>query len=166
MKSYATIKAEIAKLEKQAEAARKAEIAGVISRIKEAIAAYGLTAQDLGFGSAAGRAARSNGGRGSAAARTTVGVPKYRDPQSGKTWTGRGKPPTWIAGVKDRTPFLIEGASQGGETGRRGAGKGRGRGAAKATNGVKRGGRKAGGRKGSMPAEKTAAVEMESGAAE
>jgi DNA-binding protein H-NS len=34
-------------------------------------------------------------------------VPKYRDPKTQKTWTGRGKPPAWIAGVADREPFLI-----------------------------------------------------------
>lgn len=35
----------------------------------------------------------------------------YRDPQSGATWSGRGRAPAWLAGVKDRTRFLIEGAS-------------------------------------------------------
>jgi DNA-binding protein H-NS len=33
-------------------------------------------------------------------------APKYRDPDSGKTWTGRGVAPKWIAG-KDRDTFLI-----------------------------------------------------------
>lgn len=33
-------------------------------------------------------------------------APKYRDPVTGQTWTGRGKPPAWIAG-KDREQFLI-----------------------------------------------------------
>ena len=32
---------------------------------------------------------------------------KYRDPNTGATWSGRGKPPQWIAG-KDRTPFAID----------------------------------------------------------
>ena len=27
----------------------------------------------------------------------TVVAPKYRDPTTGQTWTGRGKPPKWIA---------------------------------------------------------------------
>lgn len=163
MKSYAAIKAEIAKLEKQAENARKAEIAGVVARIKEAIAAYGLTAQDLGFGAA--RGARGGAARGASGARTTVGVAKYRDPQTGKTWTGRGKPPTWIAGVKDRTPFLIDASSSpGGEGARRGAkGSRKGRIATKAGMGVRRG---AGRRKSSSAPEKTPAVEMESGASE
>jgi len=33
-------------------------------------------------------------------------APKYRDPATGKTWTGRGKAPKWIDG-KDRSKFLI-----------------------------------------------------------
>ncbi|SAL60908.1 histone family protein nucleoid-structuring protein H-NS [Caballeronia peredens] len=31
----------------------------------------------------------------------------YRDPQSGATWSGRGRAPAWLAAVEDRTPFLI-----------------------------------------------------------
>ncbi|SAK67940.1 histone family protein nucleoid-structuring protein H-NS [Caballeronia temeraria] len=31
----------------------------------------------------------------------------YRDPQSGATWSGRGRAPAWLASVKDRAPFLI-----------------------------------------------------------
>ncbi len=34
-------------------------------------------------------------------------TPKYRDPKSGKTWTGNGKAPGWIAGAKNRDKFLI-----------------------------------------------------------
>ncbi|NPT58249.1 H-NS histone family protein [Paraburkholderia sp. 5N] len=36
---------------------------------------------------------------------------KYRDPKSGATWSGRGRAPAWLAGAKDRTQFLIDGAS-------------------------------------------------------
>lgn len=32
---------------------------------------------------------------------------KYRDPSTGATWTGRGKPPNWIKD-QDRDDFLIE----------------------------------------------------------
>jgi DNA-binding protein H-NS len=32
--------------------------------------------------------------------------PKYRNPTTGETWTGRGKAPAWIAG-KTRDSFLI-----------------------------------------------------------
>lgn len=32
--------------------------------------------------------------------------PKYRDPTTGQTWTGRGKPPVWIRD-RDRAAFEI-----------------------------------------------------------
>jgi DNA-binding protein H-NS len=108
MKTYSAIRAEIAKLEKQAEAARKAEVAGVVGKIKKAIAAYGLTATDLGFGGGkTKKAASARPAKTSTKASTSVGVARYRDPKTQKTWTGRGKPPAWIAGVKDRGAYLI-----------------------------------------------------------
>lgn len=33
-------------------------------------------------------------------------APKYRDPETSKTWTGRGKMPTWLVG-KNKNDFLI-----------------------------------------------------------
>lgn len=36
--------------------------------------------------------------------------PKYRHPETGATWTGRGKEPTWIRG-KDRAPYEIKEAA-------------------------------------------------------
>jgi DNA-binding protein H-NS len=38
-------------------------------------------------------------------------APKYRDPKTGATWSGRGRAPAWLASVKDRTRFLIDGAA-------------------------------------------------------
>ncbi|SAK90673.1 histone-like nucleoid-structuring protein H-NS [Caballeronia glebae] len=35
----------------------------------------------------------------------------YRDPKSGGEWSGRGKAPGWLAGARDRTKFLIDGAA-------------------------------------------------------
>lgn len=40
-------------------------------------------------------------------------APKYRDPATGATWSGRGPAPAWLAGAKDRTAFLIAGADEG-----------------------------------------------------
>ena len=37
--------------------------------------------------------------------------PKYRDPKTGATWSGHARPPAWIASARDRTKFLIDGAS-------------------------------------------------------
>lgn len=35
----------------------------------------------------------------------------YRDPKSGATWSGCGRAPAWIADAKDRSRFLIDGAT-------------------------------------------------------
>ncbi|EUC16973.1 UNVERIFIED_ORG: DNA-binding protein H-NS [Burkholderia sp. CF145] len=40
-------------------------------------------------------------------------APKYRDPKSGATWSGRGPAPAWLAGAKDRSKFLIVAAKEG-----------------------------------------------------
>lgn len=120
MATLASIKKQIADLQKKAEALVKAESRDVIAKVKSLIDKYQLTAEDLGF--AAGRAAATTGSvskaakpakakRGAGARKKTaaksVGVAMYQDPKSGKTWTGRGKPPNWLAGVKDRSAFLI-----------------------------------------------------------
>jgi len=83
-------------VEAQIEAARKAEISDAVAKIKSLVAEHGLTAQDI-FGG--GKSVYKSGTRASVA-------PKYRDPASGATWTGRGKAPKWIAG-NDRSAFAI-----------------------------------------------------------
>ena len=40
-------------------------------------------------------------------------APKYRDPKSGATWSGRGPAPAWLAGAKDRSKYLIAGEEEG-----------------------------------------------------
>lgn len=107
MKTYSDVKAAIDKLQARAEELRQSEKAGVISRIREAIAVYDITAAELGLAPNGSRGAGASSGKGQ------MGVPKYRDPATGKTWTGRGKPPLWIVGVKDRDAFLINGAGRG-----------------------------------------------------
>jgi DNA-binding protein H-NS len=96
MTTVAQLLAQKAALEAQIDAARKAENAEAIAKVKALIAEHGLTQQDL-FGGAK---------RGSKAAGTTKVAAKYRDPASGATWTGRGKAPKWIDG-KDRVQFAV-----------------------------------------------------------
>lgn len=79
-------------LEKAIADARSNEIAAAVAKVRELIAEYGLTVQDV-FPS---RATRSN----------SKVAAKYIDPETKKTWTGRGKAPVWIAG-KDREQYLI-----------------------------------------------------------
>ncbi len=97
MSQYAKIKAQIVELQAQAEEVRRQEIAAVVAELQGKIAEYGLTAQDLGCAERARRGRPPKKGPLPA---------KYRDPKSGNTWSGRGKPPHWIVG-KNRERFLI-----------------------------------------------------------
>jgi DNA-binding protein H-NS len=67
-----------------------------IAQIRELMTQFGLTGDDVSGGSK--KAPSPSAGKKVA--------PKYLDPVSGKTWTGRGVAPSWIAG-KDRGAFLI-----------------------------------------------------------
>ena len=108
-KSYAQIKSAIAKLEKEAAALREAETTKVIAQIRESIATFGLTVEHLfGRGAKALKAAAGKALGGSKPVRKGAGVPKYRHPKTGKTWTGFGKAPAWIATARNRDKFLID----------------------------------------------------------
>ena len=133
METYKAVMAQIEKLKHKAEQIRQAEIKGVVDRIRDAMAHYGLTADDLRLSgkaasgkSAAKKAAVKTGkktGKKQAKVAANPGAPKYRDPATGKTWTGRGKPPNWIVGVSDRTAFLIAGGSAAAKPAAKAAGK-------------------------------------------
>lgn len=107
-KSYAQIKAAIAKLEKEAAALRESETTKVVAQIRESIATFGLTVEHLfGRGAKVLKAAAGKALGGGKATRKGAGVPKYRHPKTGKTWTGFGKAPGWIATARNRDKFLI-----------------------------------------------------------
>ena len=80
--------------------ARAHELSEAVRRTRELVAEFGLTVQDV-FPSGRGNSKPS----GKATTGATV-APKYRDPATGQTWTGRGKAPKWIDG-QDRAKYLI-----------------------------------------------------------
>lgn len=85
----ATLERQAAELEKQLQQARKQERSGVINQIRALMAEHGLTADDLAGKS--GKAPKESANRGKTVA------PKYKDPASGSTWTGRGLKPKWLS---------------------------------------------------------------------
>jgi len=95
--SYKELLAQREALELAIAQARQNEISSAVAKVRELVAEYGLTVQDI----FPGRAAKT----GSAKAVSKVAA-KYRDPATGQTWTGRGKAPKWIDG-KDRNQFVI-----------------------------------------------------------
>lgn len=110
----AKIEKEISKLKKRAEALQNRRRKPVITSLVRTMREYGITPEELAaaFGKTPGRrpaAARKAAAPG--AAKKTV-APKYRHPDTGETWSGRGKPPRWLAtaeaGGADRASFLID----------------------------------------------------------
>jgi len=94
MSSYKALLQQREQLEQQIQQARKAELSEAVAKVRALVTEYDLTQEDV-FPSSKPKATRQ-----------TV-APKYRDPSTGQTWTGRGKPPLWIAD-KDRAQFEIK----------------------------------------------------------
>lgn len=117
----AKIEKEINKLQKKAEVLqtkrRKPVIASIITSMRE----YDITPEEIAAAFGAGKPVRATpSGRrktGAAvrpannAAKRAV-APKYRHPQTGETWSGRGKAPRWLAAEETsgatRDNFLIK----------------------------------------------------------
>jgi DNA-binding protein H-NS len=88
------------------EAVRAEGKAKGIEQIKSIMAELGIGASDLGFYDVA---TLPNGKAGPRTFKQRKPMPpsqpKYRDPATGSTWSGRGKPPRWLQG--DRDAYLI-----------------------------------------------------------
>ncbi|MEB2401770.1 MAG: H-NS histone family protein [Alcaligenaceae bacterium] len=111
--SYTAIKhkieKEILKLQRQAEALRGPVIASIVKTMRE----YDITPDDV----SAAYAKKSTHVRAKKAAPAAPGakrsVPvKYRHPETGQSWTGRGKAPRWLTSAEaegaSRDSFLVK----------------------------------------------------------
>ena len=90
MSRYAELLAQKALLDQQIANAKKAESEQALPTVLQLVQEFGFTAQQVFPWKPQPKKVAA----------------KYRDPDTGATWSGRGKPPQWIAG-KDRTPFVI-----------------------------------------------------------
>jgi len=89
-------------LEQQIKNARDRELSDAVARVRTLIVEYELSENDVfPRGRGMGRGVRVSSSAG------TKVAPKYRDPSTGKTWTGRGKAPRWIQSAADRAQFAI-----------------------------------------------------------
>lgn len=91
--TYKELLAQREALEQQIAAARKNELADAVQKVRSLVEAFDLTQEDV-FPTAKQKREVSSV------------APKYRDPATGQTWTGRGKPPSWIKD-QDRSQFAI-----------------------------------------------------------
>ncbi|WP_081084428.1 H-NS family nucleoid-associated regulatory protein [Burkholderia territorii] len=104
MATFQELKEQAEVLLRQAEQARLTELETVLQEVRARIAEYGLTPEEV-FGSRRRRNARAVNKKSKT---DSVAIaPKYRDPKTGATWSGRGREPSWIKG-KRRERFLIE----------------------------------------------------------
>lgn len=78
--------AQKAELERQIAEAQRNARAEAIAKIRELMAEYGLTATDIAARVTSAKPAKSGG----------KVAPKYRNPATGETWSGRGLQPKWL----------------------------------------------------------------------
>jgi len=104
MSKLTALKKQIAVLEAQAERIAKEEMSSAIAKVKSIMAEFNLTIEHLTQAVAGKRAAKKAKAKVTA---KTASVAKYADPKTGKTWSGFGRAPGWIAGAKNREAFLV-----------------------------------------------------------
>lgn len=105
MATLQNIQAKIEKLQQQADAIKAQRTQAVVQQIRDLMLEHDLTLKDIG------KPSKSKGRRlnGHDAGSKGKLPPKYMNPKTGETWSGRARPPAWIKDVKDRSKFLIKG---------------------------------------------------------
>lgn len=96
MPTYQDYLKQIAELEILARAAREAEIVEARRQVQQLVHQFGLKLTDLNALPAKPKKAKPAGAKA-----------KYLNPESGATWSGRGRPPFWLSG-KNKEDFLIK----------------------------------------------------------
>lgn len=100
------LNARLAELNARIEATRVAEVEAAAMACRQLVEAYGLTAADVGL-TKAEYATTSGASSTPGAKKASAPIPaKYANPETGETWSGRGRAPGWING-QDRSQFLM-----------------------------------------------------------
>jgi DNA-binding protein H-NS len=92
--TYKELLAKKRELDIEIENARRAEAQAALESIRETVAAFGFAPEDI-FG----------GSRRKAKASSTT--PRFRNPETGESWGGRGPRPRWLKG-KDPEQFRVK----------------------------------------------------------
>jgi DNA-binding protein H-NS len=91
----------LAKVQEQIAKEEEKRRTAALEEIHSLMVQHGLTPTDI-----AGKGKRGPAKKQSKAASKTTVAPKYQDPKTGVTWSGRGREPLWIKGKK-REKFLV-----------------------------------------------------------
>ncbi|AOJ10004.1 H-NS family nucleoid-associated regulatory protein [Burkholderia mayonis] len=92
MATYQELLAQRKVLEAEINAVKLEARNAVLAEVRRMVGEFDISAHEV-YGAGRGR-------------KRQRGEAKYRDPVTGTTWSGRGRPPAWING-KDRTHFEI-----------------------------------------------------------
>ena len=134
MATFQQLESRIKKLTDQAELTRQRRVDAVVMNICSLMSEFGLTLADIERvarrkeGKKVERTAKASGSKRpttdtsgnataakSGAKRVTSGQTiKYLDPDGGATWSGVGRPPSWIKDAPNRDAFLNSGAGKSG----------------------------------------------------
>ncbi|WP_446901267.1 H-NS histone family protein [Burkholderia sp. YIM B11467] len=98
MATYRQLSAQLERLQQKIDKEREKAISDAIADIRAKIEEYDITPEELGF--------RPAGSAATAAKPKRTLPPKYLNPKTGETWSGRGRSPTWLG--KNRARFLIK----------------------------------------------------------
>lgn len=93
MATYKELLAKKQQLDMEIEDARRAEARATLDNVRETVAAFGFTPEEI-FGSRRKSKALSS-------------APRFRNPETGESWVGRGPRPHWLKG-KDPEQFRIK----------------------------------------------------------
>ncbi len=96
MATYRQLTAQLEKLKQKIDKEREKAVTDAIAEIRAKIEEFDITPEELGFRPAATVATKP---------RRPL-PPKYLNPKTGETWSGRGRAPTWLG--KNRARFLIK----------------------------------------------------------
>jgi DNA-binding protein H-NS len=112
MSKLTDLRKKIAALEAEFARTAKAEMEASVNKVKGLMASLGVTIEHLGMKASSTIAKKTVSkkvpAKQASSKRAGVGVPKYMDPKTGKTWTGFGRAPGWIAGANNRDAFLVD----------------------------------------------------------
>lgn len=97
MPTYQEYQHQISKLQVLAEQARQSEVGEARRKIGELMEKHGLNVSDI----------TENGKKNKSAAKKRAVEAMYRDPDTGATWSGRGRKPLWLNG-REKGQFLIK----------------------------------------------------------
>lgn len=99
--TFEELQAQIAELQARADEIFKAEKNDAVATVRSLIEKFSITAKEAGFEAAAAATGKQHKVRKPA-------EPKFKNPQTGETWSGRGRMPTWLVAAQNEGRNLDE----------------------------------------------------------